>query len=343
MKATLDYLAKRIGTEHPLYGVAEQAALDHPEDLVQIVLAAADWAAYAEVHDRDPFSLGAEDFDEIFNRSSDDLRYARRRGLQALWDVIDPAGERAAIIATLRPCGKSAAVARRLTPDERGRVTADAIRDLRRGALRVTAARDLLAIGLLGAGVASLDGLTTLERSHLADGWVTTTEGELRAGDDVAMPARILEALLEREIGPLRPADALVPTVGERYLRAYRRDDRSDMLPAVPAYLRACLGRRLRRAGLDIPWAGRRWAGPSWFVGAGDGSFRLPPDLAMTLLKRRPAGDWAATSANTQVPEPDTAELGQDEPRPLSVPQGPRWSGPAYGGGRSTAGTEEAT
>ncbi len=293
---TIDYdplvvLARRIGRFHPLYAMAERAAAEHPRERVAIAFAAADWARYAGWRGVDPLTLQPDDFAALLEHYPESTRRERRHGLSRLWDTLVPAGQSAADpIASIRVFDRAAAYTRRLTSNELGRLVRDAIRDLRIDARRIVAARDLVAIGLLGAGVEQLEDLVRLRRADFSDARSLCIGGaDLPVGDDVRVPASILRSVLERQIGPLRPADALLPAVGSATLAAYRRDDRPDMLAVEPAFLWKSLGDRLRRADLDVTFGGRRWTAPSWFIGTGDGSFTLPSDLALSFAPRSPS------------------------------------------------------
>jgi hypothetical protein len=287
----LRILACRIGRCHPLFSLAERAIAAYPARTAEIALAAADWAAYAGTHGRDPFTLDRADFDAIIASRRGHTQYVRRVGLPLLWETLDPDGSTEDALAGLRIFDQRAAAEKRLTRDEHARVVADAIRDLRNESRRIAAARDLLAIGLLGNATMDLEEMGRLRRSdlHNAGGYLQADAGRLSVGQDVLMPAGVLRALLERLLGPLRDEDALVPSVGTQHLRAYRRDDRTDMVPTEPMVLWRHLGGRLRRAGVALTFGSRTWASPTWFAGVSDGTFRLPPDLALTLTPTRAA------------------------------------------------------
>lgn len=297
----LAVLARRIGRLHPLYAVAERAAAEHPRERVAIACSAADWARYAGWRGVDPLTLQPDDFAALLDGHPESTGRERRRGLARLWDastMIGPDGIDS--VASIRVFDLAAAYARRLTSDELGRLVRDAIRDLRVDARRIVAARDLVAVGLLCSGVERLDDLVRLRLANVSDaGLVRVADADLPVGDDVRVPASVLRILLERQIGPLRATDALVPAVGSATLVAYRRDDRPDMLAVEPEFLWKSLGDRLQRAGLDIAFRGRRWTAPSWFVGTGDGTFRLPSDLALSFAPRGPG-----RSSDDPVPSP---------------------------------------
>jgi hypothetical protein len=294
-------LARRIGRLHPLYAVAERAATEHPRERVAIACSAADWARYAGWRGVDPLTLQPDDFAALLDGHPESTRRERRRGLSRLWDALLPAGPCAADpVASIRVFDVASAYARRLTSDEMRRLVGDAIRDLRIDARRIVTARDLVAIGLLGAGVERLEDLARLRRADLDDAGHVRLDGvDIAVRDAVRVPASILRIVLERKIGPLRATDALVPAVGSATLAAYRRDGRPDMLAVEPAALRMSLGDRLRRDDLDMTFHGRRWTAPSWFVGTGDGTFRLPSDLVLSFAARGPG-----SSSEDPVPSP---------------------------------------
>lgn len=313
----LRVLAGRIGRSHPLFSLAERTAAAHPSYTDQIALAAADWAAYAGTRGQDPLALGHSDFVAIISGLKGHTQYVRRVGLPLLWDTLNSDGSREDAFAGLRRFDLRKATEKRLTHDERDRIVADGIRDLRNGPRQIGAARDLLAIGLLGNGVTSLEEISRLQRGDLgASGYVDTDAGRLLVGEDVLKPAVVLDVLLERLLGPLRDEDALVPAIGARYLSAYRCDDRQEMVSADPKSLWPYLGKRLRRAGVELVYGRRAWASPSWFVGVSDGTFRLPPDLALTLMPAKRSRPIASTTPVGQAETAVGEASGATEPEP---------------------------